>query len=75
MFLVCKSDIVNDLPPDLFEADLEEGRAILIPSSSRPSSPAESAVHPLTLPANGVAEGLESAQLQDLIKDMLKRWS
>ena len=27
MFLVCKSDFENDLPPDLFEAGLEEGTA------------------------------------------------
>jgi serine/threonine-protein phosphatase 2B catalytic subunit len=55
-----KSDIENErLPPDLFDADSEEGKAIL-GSSSLPSTPAEGVVQPAP-PPNGVAEGLEKA--------------
>jgi len=39
-----KSDIENErLPPELFDAESDEGKAIL---SSQPTTPAESAVHP-----------------------------
>ncbi|KAF8804628.1 serine/threonine-protein phosphatase 2B catalytic subunit A1 [Phlegmacium glaucopus] len=56
-----KSDIENErLPPDLFDADSEEGKAIL-GSSSQPSTPAESAAPPAPVSANGVAESLERA--------------
>ncbi|KZT07947.1 serine/threonine protein phosphatase 2B [Laetiporus sulphureus 93-53] len=50
-----KSDIENErLPPDLYDAESEEGRAIL---SSGPSTPDG---HPASPPpANGVAEALE----------------
>ena len=54
-----KSDIENErLPPDLFDADSEEGKAIL-GSSSLPSTPAEGAVQPAPPAPNGVAESLE----------------
>jgi len=57
-----KSDIENErLPPDLFDADSEEGKAILGSSSSQPSTPAENAVQPAPVSANGVAESLERA--------------
>jgi serine/threonine-protein phosphatase 2B catalytic subunit len=56
-----KSDIENErLPPDLFDADSEEGKAIL-GSSSLPSTPAEGAIQPAPPAPNGVAEGLEKA--------------
>ena len=52
-----KSDIENErLPPELFDADSEEGKAIL---SSQPTTPSESAVPPPPISPNGVAEGLE----------------
>jgi serine/threonine-protein phosphatase 2B catalytic subunit len=52
-----KSDIENErLPPDLFDANSEEGKAFM----SQPSTPGEdSAVPPL--PTNGIAAGLEAA--------------
>ena len=53
-----KSDIENErLPPDLFDADSEEGKAIL-GSSSLPSTPAEGAVQPAPPAPNGVAEAI-----------------
>jgi serine/threonine-protein phosphatase 2B catalytic subunit len=53
-----KSDIENErLPPDLFDADSEEGKAIL----AQPSPPAESAVQFVPVSSNGLAEGLEKA--------------
>ncbi|KAF9003339.1 Metallo-dependent phosphatase-like protein [Cyathus striatus] len=53
-----KSDIENErLPPDLFDADSEEGRAIL---SSQPTSPSE-VDSPPPLTPNGIAAGLEKA--------------
>ena len=56
-----KSDIENErLPPDLFDADSEEGKAIL-GSSSLPSTPAEGAVQTAPPAPNGVAESLERA--------------
>jgi len=52
-----KSDIENErLPPDLYDADSQEGRAIL---SSGPSSPEGFEATPP--PANGVAAALERA--------------
>ncbi|KAH9835458.1 serine/threonine protein phosphatase 2B [Rhodofomes roseus] len=52
-----KSDIENErLPPDLYDAESEEGRAIL---SSGPSSPDGSPASPP--PAAGVAQALEKA--------------
>lgn len=52
-----KSDIENErLPPELFDADSEEGKAIL---SSQPNTPPESVVLPPPISPNGVAEGLE----------------
>lgn len=52
-----KSDIENErLPPDLFDADSEEGKAII----SQPTTPAETAeVAPEPVTSNGVAAGLE----------------
>lgn len=52
-----KSDIENErLPPDLFDADSEEGKAII----SQPTTPAETAeVAPEPITSNGVAAGLE----------------
>ena len=56
-----KSDIENErLPPDLFDADSEEGKAIL-GSSSLPSTPAEGVGEPAPPAPNGVAESLERA--------------
>ncbi|KAF9057178.1 serine/threonine-protein phosphatase 2B catalytic subunit A1 [Panaeolus papilionaceus] len=50
-----KSDIENErLPPELFDADSDEGKAILTASSSGPSTPSE---HNQPAPAN-VAEDL-----------------
>ncbi|TFK70822.1 Metallo-dependent phosphatase [Pluteus cervinus] len=52
-----KSDIENErLPPDLYDADSEEGRAII---SSQPSTPLDRDEPPV--PANGVAAGIEAA--------------
>ncbi|KAF8191141.1 serine/threonine-protein phosphatase 2B catalytic subunit A1 [Pholiota molesta] len=53
-----KSDIENErLPPDLFDADSEEGKAIL---SSQPTTPSEFS-QPAPVSPNGVAESLEKA--------------
>ncbi|PPQ72383.1 hypothetical protein CVT26_006743 [Gymnopilus dilepis] len=55
-----KSDIENErLPPELFDADSEEGKAIL--SSSQPATPSEWASQPSPPSPNGVREGLEKA--------------
>jgi len=52
-----KSDIENErLPPELFDAESEEGRAIL---SSQPTTPSESGIPPPLISPNGVTEGLE----------------
>lgn len=53
-----KSDIENErLPPDLYDADSEEGRALIV--NSLPSTPGEDKdVPPVNL--NGVSAGLES---------------
>jgi len=54
-----KSDIENErLPPDLYDAESEEGKAILS-APSTPSTPPGGAPSPL--PANGVAAALEQA--------------
>ncbi|KAF5356536.1 hypothetical protein D9758_008273 [Tetrapyrgos nigripes] len=55
-----KSDIENErLPPELYDAESEEGRAILA-SGSLPSTPAEDQEHvPIT--PNGVAASIEEA--------------
>ncbi|KAG6885555.1 3',5'-cyclic-nucleotide phosphodiesterase (PDEase) (3':5'-CNP) [Termitomyces sp. T159_Od127] len=55
-----KSDIENErLPPELFDADSEEGKAIL---SSQPTSPSENPdTQPLPVSPNGVTAGLEEA--------------
>ncbi|KAG6809694.1 3',5'-cyclic-nucleotide phosphodiesterase (PDEase) (3':5'-CNP) [Tricholoma furcatifolium] len=54
-----KSDIENErLPPDLFDADSEEGKAIL---SSQPSSPGETVESPAPISPNGVNSGIEKA--------------
>jgi len=56
-----RSDIENErLPPDLFDADSEEGKAML-GSPAQPSSPAESGVQFVPVSPNGLAEGLEKA--------------
>ncbi|KAG6816350.1 hypothetical protein H0H87_006766 [Tephrocybe sp. NHM501043] len=54
-----KSDIENErLPPDLFDADSEEGKAIL----SQPSTPSETLeTPPPPVTPNGVAAGIEKA--------------
>jgi serine/threonine-protein phosphatase 2B catalytic subunit len=56
-----KSDIENErLPPELFDADSEEGKAIL--SSSLPTTPSEPDITPApsAIPAgNGISEGFE----------------
>lgn len=54
-----KSDIENErLPPELFDADSEEGKAIM----SQPSTPAENPESPPPpVSPNGVAAGLEKA--------------
>lgn len=56
-----KSDIENErLPPDLFDADSEEGRAFL--AASLPSTPGENPESsPAPVTPNGVTEGLEKA--------------
>jgi len=55
-----KSDIENErLPPELFDADSEEGKAIL--SSSQPTTPSENVVQPPPVSPNGVKEGIEKA--------------
>ncbi|KAJ3556154.1 hypothetical protein NP233_g12043 [Leucocoprinus birnbaumii] len=55
-----KSDIENErLPPELFDADSEEGRALM---SSLPTTPSENAVEEYSgINANGVNAGLERA--------------
>ncbi|EMD34648.1 hypothetical protein CERSUDRAFT_116822 [Gelatoporia subvermispora B] len=54
-----KSDIENErLPPDLYDAESEEGKAILS-NPSTPATPPGGAPSPL--PANGVAAALEQA--------------
>ncbi|KAJ3560940.1 hypothetical protein NP233_g10509 [Leucocoprinus birnbaumii] len=55
-----KSDIENErLPPELFDADSEEGRALM---SSLPTTPSENAVEEYSgVNANGVNAGLERA--------------
>ncbi|KAG6877360.1 3',5'-cyclic-nucleotide phosphodiesterase (PDEase) (3':5'-CNP) [Termitomyces sp. T32_za158] len=55
-----KSDIENErLPPELFDADSEEGKAIL---SSQPASPSDNPdSQPLPVSPNGVTAGLEEA--------------
>ncbi|KAF8156848.1 Metallo-dependent phosphatase-like protein [Crassisporium funariophilum] len=56
-----KSDIENErLPPELFDADSEEGRAMLN-SSSQPSSPAENSNKSAPISPNGLARSLEQA--------------
>ncbi|KAJ4466983.1 Metallo-dependent phosphatase-like protein [Lentinula aciculospora] len=56
-----KSDIENErLPPDLYDAESEEGKAI-IASGSVPSTPAEGQEAPTPITANGVAAGLAAA--------------
>ncbi|KAG5645519.1 3',5'-cyclic-nucleotide phosphodiesterase (PDEase) (3':5'-CNP) [Asterophora parasitica] len=55
-----KSDIENErLPPDLFDADSEEGRAILSSQPTTPSDTPTSAPPPVT--PNGVTAGIEKA--------------
>ncbi|KAF9486267.1 serine/threonine-protein phosphatase 2B catalytic subunit A1 [Pholiota conissans] len=52
-----KSDIENErLPPELFDAESEEGKAIL---SSQPTTPSEFMDQPAPVTPNGVSEGLE----------------
>ncbi|TEB29976.1 serine/threonine-protein phosphatase 2B catalytic subunit A1 [Coprinellus micaceus] len=52
-----KSDIENErLPPELFDADSEEGKALM---GSQPTTPGETASAPLN--ADGVSAGLEQA--------------
>ncbi|KAJ3976740.1 Metallo-dependent phosphatase-like protein [Lentinula raphanica] len=56
-----KSDIENErLPPDLYDAESEEGKAI-IASGSLPSTPAEGQEAPTPVTPNGVAAGLAAA--------------
>ncbi|EAU82917.1 serine/threonine-protein phosphatase 2B catalytic subunit A1 [Coprinopsis cinerea okayama7 len=56
-----RSDIENErLPPELFDADSEEGRALISSSSSIPATPAEAQEQP-PFSANGVNAGLEKA--------------
>ncbi|KAJ3814362.1 Metallo-dependent phosphatase-like protein [Lentinula aff. lateritia] len=56
-----KSDIENErLPPDLYDAESEEGKAI-IASGSLPSTPAEGQEAPTPVTANGVAASLAAA--------------
>ncbi|KAJ3748029.1 Metallo-dependent phosphatase-like protein [Lentinula detonsa] len=56
-----KSDIENErLPPDLYDAESEEGKAI-IASGSLPSTPAEGQEVSTPVTANGVAAGLAAA--------------
>jgi len=53
-----KSDIENErLPPELFDADSVEGRAIL--SNSIPTTPSEPDISAAAIPVNGIPEGLE----------------
>ncbi|KAG5353428.1 hypothetical protein C0989_006946 [Termitomyces sp. Mn162] len=55
-----KSDIENErLPPELFDADSEEGKAILSSQPSTPSEIVDSPPPPVT--ANGITAGLEKA--------------
>ncbi|KAF9067088.1 Metallo-dependent phosphatase-like protein [Rhodocollybia butyracea] len=61
-FTICrKSDIENErLPPDLYDAESEEGKAI-IASGSIPSTPAEGQEPSTPVNSNGVAASLEAA--------------
>ncbi|CAA7270257.1 unnamed protein product [Cyclocybe aegerita] len=61
-----KSDIENErLPPELYDADSEEGKAILSSStSSQPTTPSEHSFQPTPPSPNGVAEGLEKLMAQ-----------
>lgn len=53
-----KSDIENErLPPELFDADSEEGKAFM----SQPSTPEERDTAPPPVSPNGVAAGIEAA--------------
>jgi len=55
-----KSDIENErLPPELFDADSEEGRAYI--SSSLPQTPVEDAQSSDEIPLSGVSAALEEA--------------
>lgn len=59
-----KSDIENErLPPELFDADSVEGKALL--SNSLPTTPSEPDTGPTSsvVPSNGVSEGLERAMM------------
>jgi serine/threonine-protein phosphatase 2B catalytic subunit len=57
-----KSDIENErLPPELFDADSEEGKAYLASTTSQPSTPAEDAL------AAGSANGVPPANLEAAI--------
>ncbi|KAF5340295.1 hypothetical protein D9611_007868 [Ephemerocybe angulata] len=54
-----KSDIENErLPPELFDADSEEGKALI---NSQPTTPGEQLGDAAPLNPNGVAAGLEQA--------------
>lgn len=63
-----KSDIENErLPPELFDADSEEGRAIM----TQPTSPAETLEsQPAPITANGVTAGLEKAISSGTLKQI-----
>ncbi|KAF5383120.1 hypothetical protein D9615_005057 [Tricholomella constricta] len=53
-----KSDIENErLPPELFDADSEEGKAIM----SQPTTPSETLESPPPVSPNGVTAGIEKA--------------
>ena len=53
-----KSDIENErLPPELYDASSEEGKAIM--SSSQPTTPEAAAAEPIS--PNGVTQALEDA--------------
>ncbi|TFK28510.1 serine/threonine-protein phosphatase 2B catalytic subunit A1 [Coprinopsis marcescibilis] len=55
-----RSDIENErLPPELFDADSEEGRALISSSSSLPATPVESQEVDQGFSPNGVNAGLE----------------
>ena len=59
-----KSDIENErLPPELFDADSVEGKALL--SNSLPATPSEPDTGPTStvVPSNGVSEGLERVMM------------
>ncbi|KAF5382354.1 hypothetical protein D9757_012715 [Collybiopsis confluens] len=68
-----KSDIENKrLPPDLYDADSEEGKA-LFASGSLPSTPAEHQEGTPSTPfaANGVAAGLEATLSSSILPSPL----